>query len=519
MWSMSQNKPAVRFSLLKDLVLLLCLFAPSAWMIVNVPPLWRDVDGYNQMTQPPLVATYWGHAPAYCYLAKVPLYFGEQVERRSMGTASSNDEPNDSRTTLTDAGIWMLIVAQHLALCAAAFSFIVAVTKTFWVRLTLALIWASNALFYTFAHCVGSETLSMVFVIIIVTQALRLIRSAGEPRWGDWYFFAVTLLLCLLSRHINLWLSALLPGALFASALLNANDRSKRLRFALVALIIGLVAITTANLLTHNLARKTRFRPHSRMGFTFLWRLRFLKDLSPESRAALLNKAATRTDSDDVRKLIALLGQMYQENAVVDAGPFMRRAIPIFFPLESGIQWRKLDGLLNQMAWAFLIPPGPDLIHAVKADLSNALAPPVTAVSNHLFASTAYYFDHKNEMPGCADLLTFRNSNAEEILQLPTRYSYFRLWHGPNYWNALVVWLVSLVVLTWIASRKRTSVGPLIAFTIALVATGLFMTISTCFLVEYVPRYGMPMWQLLLLSIWILVGTAADLVLSPSSAT
>ena len=49
------------------------------------------------------------------------------------------------------------------------------------------------------------------------------------------------------------------------------------------------------------------------------------------------------------------------------------------------------------------------------------------------------------------------------------------------------------------------------AFGIALTVVGLLMVASTCLIGEFIPRYGLPMWQLLLLSLHIFVGGTADL--------
>ena len=171
-----------RLGLLKSGLVFLCLLAPSAWMIATIPPLWRDADAYVQLTENPLVATFWGHAPAYCHIAKIPLFAGEQLERWR-GNAPPNRAPGSSLPALTDSGIWLLIIGQHLGMDLAIFCFITAVTSLFLVRLALALIWASNALFYTFAHCVGSETLGLILIVVLALKALRLIQK-GKQRAG-----------------------------------------------------------------------------------------------------------------------------------------------------------------------------------------------------------------------------------------------------------------------------------------------------------------------------------------------
>jgi hypothetical protein len=502
--------PALRF--LRNCVLLLCLLAPSAWMIATVPPLWRDVDAYNQLVRPPLLATYWGHAPAYCYASRIPLFLGEQWER---WRGITSPKPEIGSTPLTDSGVGLLILAQHLALCGAAFYFIIAISKVFWIRLALALAWASNALFYTFAHCVGSETLSVILVVLLVGKGLRLIRSRDEPHWMDWYIFAVLLCLCLLSRHINSWLIFLLPVAFLLACGTQRWRRglaARTLRQAVIALAIGLACLAVGNLVTRGLVRKTKVHIHSRIGYTFLWRLHFLKTLSPPARVALLQRVSARTHSREARQLVTLLGQMHAEGADLDTGAFTKRAIPLLFPNETIAPWEKLDIALNQMAYAFLLPPTPEHLRAARTDFITALEMPVTEISSFLFVTTAYYFEHKEEMPACATLATFRGASAETIKRIQSQHFYFQLYHGLTYNRAFAIWFVSLVLFVVVARWRKVSVGPIIAFGIALTAVGLPMVASACLLGELLPRYTLPMWQLLLPSFFILAGSTADLL-------
>src|SRR5688572_6688414 len=125
---MSQSTKAgvPALNLIKNCALLLCLFAPSLWMIATVPPLWRDSDAYLQLTVHPLLTTFMGHGPAYCYLVKIPLFLGEQLERWQ-GIAVAAVE--SGLPPLTDTGVWLLIVAQHLALGGAAFYFTRSITS------------------------------------------------------------------------------------------------------------------------------------------------------------------------------------------------------------------------------------------------------------------------------------------------------------------------------------------------------------------------------------------------------
>jgi hypothetical protein len=473
-----------------------------------------------------LITTFWGHGPAYCYLARVPLFLGEQWERWQ-GIAAAAIGPGSS--PLTDSGVWLLIVLQHLALGSAAFYFIRSISHSFWICLGLALLWASNALFYTFAHCTGSETLSLILLVLLVAKGLRLVRSRRQPGWTDWYLFAVVLCLSLLSRYVNVLLVLLLPAAFIlawaqnrVASLLAARETprrwrralgSRQLRQAIIALAIGVASVAVANSLPHYLARKTKLHPHSRVGHTLMWRLQFLRDLPPPERAALLQKVAARADSEDTRRLVTLLGQMHDEGAEVVGRPFLHRAAALLFPGEVSIPWEKLDLAVNRMAYAFLLPPTPEHWHIVRIDFAAALKMSLTEIPDQLFDTTGYYFDHKDQMPACAKLVTFRDfSSAADLNQIPDERAYFHFWQGLNYKKAVAVWSGALLVFLMIARWKKVNAGSIAAFGIAVSAIGLVMTASACLLTEFLPRYAMPMWLLLLLSFSIFIGTAADLL-------
>jgi hypothetical protein len=506
----------------KNALLLLCLLAPSIWMIATIPPLLRDADAYVQLTQDPRIATFWGHAPAYCYLAKIPLLLGEQWER-IRGQAPLRVE--ESQPALTDCGMWLLIGAQHLSLAVAALFFITSVSAIFWMRLALVLIWASNALFYVFAHCVGSESLGVILIVFLVGRAVRLVQRSAEPAWFDWYCFAALLLLCMLTRDLNFALVALLPLAFLISATWNLVARRRRgqsvahfARDSAIATGIGIACIAIAASIPANLARKTKLHPHSRFGYTFLWRLHSLTDLSPTSRAALLNKVSQRARSEEARRLIRLYEQMMAEQAEpIDSTTFINRAVAIF---GGPPHWEEADAGLKQMALAFLWPPTPELWHATKSDFLAAMKLPPSAITVFLFATTAYYFEHKDEMPACANLSTFRDDrNAATIQALGSDHPYFGLWQALIYRSAVAVWLGMLFLFASVARRQRRPPTATAALAVALVAVGVFQFSVTCLVHDYEPRFSISLWELLLLSLFLLAGKTFDCLAQTRAGT
>jgi len=171
-------------------VLIAVLLAPSIWMLSVIPPLWRDVDAYVQLTRPPGFETILHYGPLYCFVARIPLYLGYGIDCFSAGgplpTLRFFLHP-----ILTDSGVYALVISQHIGLFCSTFYLITLVSRLFWVRLTLAIAWAANPLFYTFAHCIGSETLSVIVLLLIAATGLRIIRHSRKVPGKNNGFFSL----------------------------------------------------------------------------------------------------------------------------------------------------------------------------------------------------------------------------------------------------------------------------------------------------------------------------------------
>jgi hypothetical protein len=276
---------------------------------------------------------------------------------------------------------------------------------------------------------------------------------------------------------------------------------------------IGMGCVFVAGSLTERLAAKTRFHPHSRVGYTFLWRLQFLDNLTAAQRTALIQKVAKRARSDETRRLLSLLSQIHDEGAF-SPGSFPPRAAALLYPTDQIVPWEKVDLALNKMAFAFLVPPGTELRQAAATDFATTAKMPVTAITDHLFEMTAYYFEHRDDMPACAGLVTFRNYNAESITRFPRDFAYFHLWRGLDYRRAVMVWFAALLLLLVVGRWKKANIARVIGFGVALAIIGTLMFAITCLLGEWLPRYALPLWQLLLLSLFLFAGKTGDLVWS-----
>ena len=513
-------------------VLIAVLLAPSIWMLSAIPPLWRDVDAYLQLTRPPGPNTILQYGPLYCFVARIPLYLGYAAECLRVG-ASLPTLSFFAHPVLSDSGVFLLVGSQHLALALTS-SYVIAVsTRLLLVRFIIAVAWAANPLFYTLAHCVGGETLSMILVLLIGATGLRIIRQSRNVPKKEWFLIGVLLWLCTLTRQINAVLAGLLPLTLgllilYRSSAVRFAGCQSRARWnglrckqdfqkAMVAVAVGISSIVLANASLRTLCYAVEIPYHSVVGFAFLGRLKFLAALPVEERNQLLDNATKNANSADVKKVISLLRNEFRGGtAKWDIGAFKKRAQASLFPPEGDVaQQQRFYHALNEMVAAFLCPPSKISLSAVATDLKTSQQITIPEVVGFLFVTTKFYFSHRDVMPQCASLITFRDKNADQIFALFKSHSYFQHPKKLTYRALFVCWAGLFALFCLITKIRKRDGADLASYSAALTTLGLFIMFANCLLAVFQPRYTIPMWELAIMSVTILFGAIMEYLVSP----
>jgi hypothetical protein len=503
-------------------ILLAVILAPSIWMLSVIPPLWRDVDAYVQLTRPPGPETILQYGPLYCWLARIPLYIGYASDFLRTGTPL----PTLSffaHPILSDSGVFLLLLSQHLALGLATLHFIAATTRIFWVRLMLVAAWAANPIFYAFAQTVGSEALSMILLLLLGVTGLRIAQSWRSVSWKEWLVLGFLLWVCILTRHINALLVALLPVAfivLGAYQLITVpfarSDPFSRARWlnvkqsfqkAALAVAVGISCIVLANASVRVLCHAARMPYYSSLGLTFMFRLKFLAALPPEKRNQLLSEVSKHAASAEVKKVVLLLRESFPaEISNWDVNNFNLQARALFFTPQTDPYGDKYAVLLNRTALAFLYPPHEIFLSAVGTDFKKSQEVTIPDLVGFLFATTNFYFSHREAMPQCASLVSFRGKDPSQVIAVFKKHSYFRHSKNVSYRRLLLFWVAVLGLFIIIVKIRQREAADLGLYASALTVTGLFMMLASCVLTVFQPRFTLPMWELTIISLFILLG-------------
>jgi hypothetical protein len=489
----------------------ICLLLPSIWLLATVPPLWKDVDAYVQVTYPRGVGTLLHFPPLYCFAARIPLFLGYLVDVLS-GSATWPNR-NFATSILTDHSVFALLVCQHAALFIAQFYLVVTLTVVMWKRLLVALACSANPLFYAFAQCVGSDALSMILTLAVSTLALRIVRSAPAVNLKHWGLFAFLLLGAFLTRHLNNVLAALLPicflillSPQIATMVrrgpepIRSGPRSLATRQMFIAVAVGLFCIIAASMTTRLLCVGAHITYRSRVGMTFLWRLRLLSDLPFERQEDVLDRIEKQRIGDDIRLILSHLREALASSQGFDPAKFAKRLDDVFMQRDGDSGRVKLDRALNGLALAFFKANSGVLGQAALRDFIAAQKTSISEVIESLFATTNYISFHRESMPALAKLHTFRDFSPDELLAICSGNTYLQLWRGVPFARWCLLWLV-LFILVFALAARRSEARFILAFALAAIFLGELMMFANCLLTEFRPRYVLPMFELTFVSI------------------
>ena len=506
----SEKKFAIR-----DLIWIIVLVVPSLYILLTLPPLWRDTDGFNEIasTFAPKGIIHW--LPGYCLVARLWMILAGIIG----SLVSGHGLPYLSLSTpeLSDVAIYSLLVIQHLFLIYALSFVIRTITSRFLLRLLYAVFFALTPWLYLFAQCVGTEAFSNPLVCLIAGYGWICLRAPGLQLRRLILLFLL-LLAAALTRHINLVLIFLVPLAFlvpaivqtffptFASAQVGNTFRGwgKLLAYGSLGAGVAVASIGVQQVMCWMF----RVPYRSTFGVTFEWRLDYLRTLPADERNTILNKVSAKVNDPAVTEAIQDLIRAMDRKENQGYGFLYDRMDEILSqPGRSNLQQHTfaIDSKLNRVAQAFLIPPDPALLNTVKNEMlripsltqADMAAPPLTLTDSLQREIAAPRYARLRS------LYSFQFSPGH-YQQLFDHNAYFQLFRGVPLGAFLLLSLVGGVMVL-VSSRANFTRITGVCYAWSMVATGFLMALSNCFSTSWGARYYLPLYSLVQISLMLLL--------------
>jgi hypothetical protein len=271
----------------------------------------------------------------------------------------------------------------------------------------------------------------------------------------------------------------------------------------LTSIVIGLISLLLATSFTHLLCWRAHTQWRSTFGYTFLWRLNFLDTMPTTFRDGFLDSVASKCKLPETRRLLATLKDPFAKNKPWDPRSFLKEEGARLFSSAGKLQEEKFDRSLNEMANAFLWPPGVALRSAALSDFHHATRLGEGDVVQYLFTSTDSLFDHRERTPQLSRLKVF--ASRDKLMKV-RKLSYFQWWNALSFRTGVLVGCVAFLLALVREHKCGGANVPLILFSGCLCAVGVIMVLLNCFCVQLLPRFILPMMEFLLISMMILLG-------------
>ena len=493
-------------------VLITILGLPSLWFILRVPPLWNYMDGFLQVSTKPSAANLLVWPPLYCFGARVPMLIGYLLG----GGQAKIALRYFNHPVLTDSAIYVLIIAQHLGLLLASLFFIHVLSKRTPVRIVLALAFASFSFQYAAVHTVGSESVSVILILLIVAFSVEIARR-GQLSTKGWIWLTGLLCAAVLTRHINGVVTLLPIGtsciSLFCSYANGRRDHSEWVSRLLPALGAAVTAAVFANGFIWLSCLRAKVDYRSMVGETFLARLdqmravpgrfhEFVEQMSDRLSdpvlAESLKRLAQANESQTITSDFITEGKRTVEEALIARG------------LASSP--KHVDEELNTLTKLTLLTEPASFRQAVWNDWSDGHRWLCGLFARCLVAGTGIDWDHDSlagKMQPLRRLQTFSGFNFAELKTLSMNF--------PEVFLAdkIIIWQLVLIgcCLSIVCLISRLPIGvPLTGILILVVAELLYcLTVS---IAGQVCRYGITFLELVLCAVLTQAAAILDLCLN-----
>jgi hypothetical protein len=491
-----------------DTFLLVILTIPSLYVLLTLPPLWRDSDGFNEIasTFAPKGIIHW--LPGYCLGGRLIVFAGSIVG--SLLGGHGIPYLSISITPLNDAGIYALVLLQHLFLILSLFYAVRTFGDRFPLRILLVVFFALTPWLYIYANCIGSEAFSNPLLCLIAAYGWNCLRTAELDRRKILIYFCL-LLAATLTRQVNALLAAGLPIALMplagqelilratAPKVPNPPAQWRHARRFLVFVVVGCSAIGSALLVQQTMCWLCRVPFRSTFGETFEWRLSYLAALPEQQRTAILARIATKLDDPTVTEALdALNGSLNHGDQWRDMFLFYKIDEILVRSGFNEMQRRtwQIDLKLNRIASGVLLSGDPHFLKAVWKDFKRAPFFTQTDIANPPFVLTDW-LQTQLANPRYGRLRSLASFRHEEGYYTAAwqRIPYFHLFDGIP---MLVMGVLAMAFagLTLVIAPRDHLTAEGVWYVASLLVVGLLISAANCFSTFFGARFYLPVYSL-----------------------
>jgi hypothetical protein len=488
---------------------------PSIWFFAKIPVLWNYMDGFLQISTKPGPANLLVWPPLYCFGARFPMLIGYLIG----GGTAEGAVRYFSHPVLTNSAVLTLIITQHLAFLGASLVFIRTISKKTFVQIVLALIFSSFSFLYATVHTVGSESGSVILILLIAAFSVEIARS-GQLNFRRWFFLSGLLCASVLTRHINA-VMLLLP--VVAAALPRFNDGKSALEAcrsaasrALVAVAAGITALVLAHSIVWLWCLHAKIDYHSMVGLTFLARIDQFRN-APGRFSEYVDEMVNHL-SDPV--LAETLQRLKHANEAQKAGTdFISEAKATIAEVlsahglsSSAPSFRTLgDEKFNALMKATLLAQPASFRQAVASDWlegQNWLCGFFTHCS---ISGTAIDWDNDplaRKMQPLHGLATFSNFSFADLNGLAKTFA------GPFLADGIAVWHLALAVciLSVVAGILHVPAWNTVT-AVSMLVVGELIYLLSCCVAGQICRYGIPFVELVMCAALTQVAGILDVLL------